>query len=180
METLTLIRDAKFTTATKPGFFGGLYKPDGSKLIDTMDPGGVIEQTTTVSWQISPHLSLVVNTRTRKETTMDEILDAIKGDNPNNLTIISAYRLKDAKLAGGAVSENILFHGGRFVEDSLDCFLTGLGRAWSYNPRTNLNEPDLVASIDAKNKMTQYLTPAGTNHPADFTLVIKNAPGLVV
>lgn len=161
LPVIKLIRHVKFSDGTKPGYGSDLTLPTGDKIV-TMDPGLVLSGQYECNWELSPHLTQIMFDRTGIDTP------------------VYAYRLKDAKIKDGSISQNILFHGGNWIEDSMGCFLTGMRFSTAFDYKTNKNETDLVAPLTAKALMAQKLSPAGTNNPAPFSLDLQNLPGIVI
>lgn len=162
MLTIRLTRDTKLQGAEKTLYFGGFTLPNGTP-IQTMDPGDVVPGKYECHWLLSPHLSEIVTKRTGKPTE------------------VFAYRLKDAKLRDGSISQNILVHAGTFIEDSLDCFLIGLTRNvyGQFNPRTGKKEPAILQGITAKEIMRDKLIQPPLTEPQPFILEVVDGPGLL-
>jgi len=165
MNTLTITRDQKIQGPTKKGYFSSGVLPDGT-LLQFMDTGDVQPGQYEVNFEPSPHLTYVHNSPKIKNLSMQWVINAIwpqAGTTPDpQIEIVWAYRIHHAKLADGSVSEDILFHAGAWLKDTLDCFLTGLDRVLlRENQATGEQEPSIETapgrSLLAKNIMIEKL-----------------------
>lgn len=165
MNTLTITRDQKIQGPTKTGYFSSGVLPDGT-LLQFMDTGDVQPGTYEVNYEPSPHLTYVHNSTKIENLSMKNVLDAIwppQGTTPDpNIEVVWAYRIHHARLADGSVSEDILFHAGAWLKDTLDCFLTGLERVLlRENLATGQQEPSIESapgrSLIAKNILVEKM-----------------------